>query len=392
MKRNHIQYFVLSILSIIVIGLLLAVLAHSGIFLPNRSTNKQSVMAMRPDSQAKTESSSSNDEAPDKADGSLPSELPVLESGKDLATSFSQKDTTSPLVVEVPLNDQSVKSTESNNLENKIDNLMRRMAEAGVILSRDAAEQICIPIYNESITYYGVYTWVKYYEFDILIFKFPTGEGKADTFYVFENDVYKGYVDHRGAIDAENCIVAYGDDVWLSATRFFGGPTRSHAGQSTFWYRLTSQNLDCELQFTSEFRRERASAWVDYFEQVIDVKQDIGGQWTVTTSWDESLSDDWQSRSTFQFIEEGSNTYSLTPISPDDELQYKTVHSHMYLLTKHYDNIMQLIASGTPEQKSVIYNMVSYALEQESANIRMYLPELYQWYEQYQLENPEDNG
>jgi len=325
-------------------------------------------------------------ESTGKMEGTPPIELPILKSGKDLATGFLQDDSTLPQVVEVPLNDQSVEFTQSNALDIKVSYLMRRMAEAGVVLSQDAAEKLCIPINGEALAYYGRYTWVKYGRFDILVFKIPTGEGKADAFYVFEDSVYKGYVDHQGAIDPESCIVSHGDDVWFTATRFFGGPTQGHSGTNTFWYRLTSDGLDCELQYTSEFRRGHYSEWVDYSEKVVSADQDGASRWTVTTGWSESLSDDWQEGKTFQFWEEGSNSYELTPISPDNWLQYETAHSYSYLLAKHYDDIMALIASGTVDQKRAIYYMVFYDMERGSAEISNNLPELYQWYEHYQAE------
>jgi len=79
-------------------------------------------------------------ESTGEMEGTPPIELPILKSGKDLATGFLQDDSTLPQVVEVPLNDQSVEFTQSNALDIKVSYLMRRMAEAGVVLSKDAAE------------------------------------------------------------------------------------------------------------------------------------------------------------------------------------------------------------------------------------------------------------
>ena len=272
-----------------------------------------------------------------------------------------QTNPSEPLVVEVPRFDEKIEDdNDEADMTVMLSYLDARLSGAGISLSSNVKYRICEELGSEFRVYSCGYKWIQYGDFGLLVLILPAAAGKADTCYVFEKGLYKGFINPQGGIHTEDCIVTFEDDIWLETYRHGRGTGLGE--ENRFWYRLTENSLPCELRYT--FHHEYTPVgvyYVFYDEKVTGIEQ---GKYeyappVVTTSSLFRVQDNYDD-STCQFTYEKENKYSLYSYGRGNGTFSDFEDERQYILTHYQPQIIDILQNGTPDQKESIHSLLKF--------------------------------
>lgn len=313
---------------------------------------------------------------------------PVSQSGAvgiDVLSHPVQEDAAIPVVVEVPRPETDIEfEKDAADMDVMMGYLEQRLAGAGISLSPGLMYRICNELGGEFFVYYCGYTWVQYGDFGLLFLIRPTG--KADTCYVFEGERFKGFIDPLGGFDPQDCLVTFGDDVWLKSYRISTGTGLNMRDDS--WYRITSNGLHCELEYTSYYSAMPLfDYYIFYYEEVTGIELGQNGSSTPMVKTKSSFAvQDGYDTYTFQFSYDDVHSYYLSPSLPSRSQSSDFTDRH-HILVDNQQQILDLMQNGTQEQKESIYMMLKGFRVHEAFESAVETAEVYevydQWYQNY---------